>query len=214
MKSKISIPLLLSSLFLVNCAPKSETITFKDYIEIVTNATENEQNIFLFTQSTCANCHKIRPLLNKYLAANGDVNLYELSLDTTLSKVDDTKYIFKDETMGYFTGDSTNDCIKALDNRISLYADDFNLDINNDEFELYAPISDETSKYRFIYTPLIIFYSGQSEVKIVNNLSSLLTKNSKGDYEYDSFVQALEFPSEITKWDKPFDLEYYTKKTF
>ena len=29
--------------------------------------------------------------------------------------------VFMDKTMGYFTGDSTNDCLKRLDNRITRY---------------------------------------------------------------------------------------------
>ena len=217
MKKGFLLSIILLASF-VSCANENDlalkTITYKEYINKVSNEVENDRDIFIFTTSTCTHCQKIRPLLNKYVALNPDVNIFELSLDVKISTFGDNTYIFKDSSMGYFTGDAKDDCIKSLDNRIALYANANNLENNSSTNALYSPIDIEgNSKYMYVYTPLIIFYESGLEVNIINNVDSLLTYDKKNKIEYDSFAKIFEFPTEKNQWDKPFDLTYSTAFT-
>ena len=198
--------LLISSIMvsLTNCNNKQYT-TFKEYTEIVKNASETERNIFIFTATNCAHCQKIIPYIDKYIKNNDDenLNIYKLNVDYWVLPND--QYKFKDETMGYLSGNSENDCIKQLDNRIAKYVSRLGI-IPSDEGEIAISSS---QKYTYTVTPLILFYEGNIEVKIVNNVSKNLQTDEDGKIVYDSLVELLSFPEEKSVWNREFDLTPY-----
>lgn len=181
--------------------------TFQEYVEIINSANENDKNVFVLTSSSCPTCQAIQPLLNKYIHENNDenLNIYELSVDSKVML--NGERVFKDKTMGNLSGKSEDDCIKRLDNRITLYAEANKNDytINNELDEV------EASKY-YLYTatPLMLFYQGKIEVRIINNVHGLLERNKNNEYTYDSFEKLMTYPTENnTNWTKEFDLTYY-----
>ena len=195
------------SLTLFSCQTTDSTvkITFKEYVEIVNNQQEGDKDIFIITSSSCTHCQRIKPLLNKYINENLDesLHIYELSADYTINVKGE--YVYKDTTMGYLNGMITMDCLKALDNRINLYAIES------------QPSSDELflgpdSNYSYVYTPLIMWYENKMEKRVVNNATNLLEKNEDGTLNYESFVKLMEFPTEVPTWDNPFNLKYYSAK--
>lgn len=205
-KKSYLLPLLF---ILVSCGNNSanEYISFKDYVEIVKNEENNKKDIFFFTSSSCPHCQRIKPLLNRYVSENKDeqLNIYELSVDYRL-KVSG-QYVFKDETMGYLSGNSENDCLKALDNRLALYVNETHFaSSSNNEI-----ITGLEGNYLYVFTPLILWYQNGIEVKIVNNVEKMLEINEKGNFTYDSFVQLMDYPEELPNWNQPFNLNYYGK---
>lgn len=203
-------PLLFS---LISCgnigSDGRDYITFKDYVEIVSSASENEKNVFVFTSSSCPHCHAIQPLLTKYIRenTNDEFQIHELNVDSK-SKGNNER-VFKDKTMGYLSGNSENDCIKRLDNRISLYVKT----IAESEYDYFDKGLVELieGKYSYVATPLMLFYQGNIEVRIVNNVSAFLTTNNNNEYTYESFESFMEYPSDMEfVWNKEFDLTYYS----
>ena len=104
---KLNTFLLISSIMvsLTGCNNRDYT-SFKEYTDIVNNASETQRNIFVFTGTNCAHCQKVLPYIDKYIQENEDPNLgiYILSIDYWTLPND--THIFKDETMGYLTGNS------------------------------------------------------------------------------------------------------------
>ena len=46
---------------------KEDYTSFKEYTDIVTNASETQRNIFVFTSASCAHCQKVLPYINRYI---------------------------------------------------------------------------------------------------------------------------------------------------
>lgn len=204
MKKQLSI-VLLASLLLSGCDSLNDYTSFKEYTEIVKNATEGQKDIFFFTASNCSSCQALAPLLKKFIAQseNKDYNVYVLSVDYKI-KLDGTT-IFQDKTMGYISGNVENDCIKALDNRISKYVDAVVKDV-----PIYLFKGDENaSNYSYVYTPLILWYDSGLEVKVANQVVKSLPYDEKGNPKYDAFVEFMKFPEQNPAWYTPFDLDYY-----
>jgi len=192
---------------LVSCGDSltGDYISFKEYIDIVNNETEEQKDIFIFTSSSCPHCQKIKPLLNRYIAENKDknLNIYELSVDykTNLKG----QHAFKDETMGYLSGDSKNDCLKALDNRLTLYMKENQIQPSLEN----SIITGIEGNYLYVFTPLILWYQNGVEVKVVNNVEAMLILDKKNNFTYESFVTLMAYPEEKPKWNKHFDLDFY-----
>lgn len=206
---KINTFLLISSIMvsLTGCS-RQEYTSFKEYTEIVLNASETQRNIFVFTATNCAHCQKVLPYINRYIEENHDPNLgvYVLNVDYWVLPNDQFK--FKDETMGYLTGSSDDDCIKRLDNRIALYVSRMGIIPSTEE--LIAASSSQ--KYTYTVTPLILFYEGNIEVKIVNNVVKNLKMDDNNEIIYESLVELLKFPEEKPVWNNEFNLTPYVKE--
>ena len=192
---KIRTFLLISSIMvsLTGCG-KNNFTSFKEYTEIVTSASETQRNIFVFTSTNCAHCQQFLPYLNRYIEENENPNLgiYKLSVDYWALPNDNFR--FKDDTMGYLTGNSENDCIKKLDNRIALYVSRLGIIPSNEG--LIAASSSQ--KYTYTVTPLILFYEGNIEVKIVNNVVKNLKVDENEEIIYESLVELLKFPEVLS----------------
>lgn len=206
---KINTFFLISSIMLslAGCGKQSYT-SFKEYTDIVTSASETQRNIFVFTSTNCAHCQKVIPYIDRYIEENQDPNLgiYKLSVDYKVMPNDDFK--FMDDSMGYLTGDSDNDCIKKLDNRIALYVSRLGIIPSNEG--LIAASS--SVKYTYTVTPLILFYEGNIEVKIVNNVVKNLKVDENDKIIYESLVELLKFPEEKPVWNNEFNLTPYVKE--
>lgn len=189
--------------FTCSCT-NSDYISFKEYIEIVKNEQGNQKDIFIFTSSTCSHCAKIKDLIKIYkqdIADNNEINLYELSVDFKRNL--DGTVSFNDKTMGYLSGNSSNDGLKQLDNRLSEFVYQSKVEVSND-----SAISKQISgNYLYMCTPLIIFYTNKLEVKLINNIDNVLTVDDNNNYTYSSFQKMMEFDNLYTNWTKTFDLE-------
>lgn len=204
MKYKHLLLVALLSCGLISCN-KEEFTTFEQYVNIVKTATKGQKDIFIFTASSCFHCKKIEKFVDRYIEENTDenLNIYELSVDYTTKLTGEN--VFMDKTMGYFTGDSTNDCLKRLDNRITRY-----IAHHGTEFEdEYMTSTAVGGYYLYILTPLIIWYESGMEVKIMNNVSSNLEYDENKEIIYSSFVSLMEFPTEKNTWGETFDLTHY-----
>ena len=197
------------SLVLTGCFNQTSTrnyTTFKDYIEIVNHQTKNSQDIFIFTSTTCPHCQRLLPLIDRFILENQNenLNIYELNVDSNKKINGTTKFL--DSTMGVLSGDSKNDGLKQLDNRISKYIEVTNtpVGIANEIFTMPG------STYSYVFTPLIILYQNQIEVKIINNVEQIVQMDKKNNFIYESFLQMITFPEESTIWHQPFDLTYYS----
>jgi hypothetical protein len=60
-------------------------------------------------------------------------------------------------------------------------------------------------------TPLIIWYEGNIEVKISNNVIKNLTIDDSNNVDYESFVKFMEYPEVKPSWNIAFDLNPYEK---
>ena len=198
---KKTIPLIvLSSLILSSCDSFDFT-SFKDYTDIVKNATEDQKDIFVFTASSCGTCQEVVPLIEKYIKENeeSDVSIYLLSVD--YEAAENGKYMFKDKSMGYLSGDASNDFIKVLDNRIIEFV------MTQGDYSNYlSPMT--SGNYLYVSTPLAIFYEGGIEVKITNMFAHTLSISDK-DERYEEIKNILKFPEEKPNWNKTFDIDYY-----
>ena len=101
--------------------------------------------------------------------------------------------------MGYLTGNSEDDGLKSLDNRIAKYVEATQVDS-----KLVASVS--SGKYTYILTPLVLWYESGMEVKVVNSVESQLEVDDKGNITYESFVEFLSFPEEKPNWNEEFNL--------
>lgn len=189
---------ILFPLSLTSCFNNTDYITYKEYIDIVKTSVANQKDIFIFTSSTCNQCKKIESFIKDYKNNIKDINVYELSVDYK-SNLNGT-ISFKDKTMGYLTGDSSNDGIKQLDNRLSIFVNETNS--NNSS----SIIQQVTGNYIYMCTPLILFYDSGMEVQLINNVDSLLLKDSNGNYTYESFKEMMTYPDKYPSWNKVFDL--------
>lgn len=204
MKSKPFILLIIPFVCFTSSCSIDDYIMFKDYIDIVKNEQENQKDIFVFTSSTCSHCAKIKDLLKEYkksIADNEQVNLYELSVD--YKKNLNGTISFKDSSMGLLSGNSTDDGLKQLDNRLCEFVIQTNATVSNN-----SAISEQVSgNYLYMCTPLIIFYSNRLEVKLINNIDNVLSKDANNNYTYESFENMMEYPQSYPNWTKQFDLE-------
>lgn len=187
MKKKIIIiPLLFCITNLVTACNNENYTSFKEYVDIVNKQTTT-QDIFVFKSSTCSNCKKIQPYLNRYIKenTNENLNIYTINLDVNSNNS------FADNTLGYFTGNISDDGLARLDKRINSIVYNNNVKIGDNELiNTYPYVS---SKYIYIFTPLIIWYQNGKEYKISNNvLSSLNTIDDEAFY--NSFKEFMEFP--------------------
>jgi len=202
MKKNFLSLLLLTSLVIVGCDDDKEEktyTTFKEYVEIVQNATTSDKNIFIFTQSSCPHCKAVELYFDKYKEEHTDVNVYEITLDKNEDKS------FVDKTIGKSTGDSEKDCLKKLDNRIAQYVTATTCPVGETEL-LNEVVGSNT--YLYMYTPLIVWYEGQIEVQFSNNMEQFLEKDSSGVVTYESFENFLNYPEVRYNWDSSFDLSY------
>lgn len=209
MKKSITFLLISSIMISLTSCNKPQYTSFKEYTEIVTNASETQRNIFVFTATNCGYCQKVLPYIEQYKQeiTDANLNLYILNVDHWVFTNDE--YRFKDETMGYLTGNSENDCIKRLDNRIALYVSRLGIIPSN---EGLIAVSSST-KYTYTVTPLILFYEGNIEVKIVNNVIKNLKEDESGKIKYDSFIELMKYPEEKPVWNNEFNLTPYVKET-
>ena len=188
-------------------AKKVDTISYKDYVEIVTNATEDDKNIFIFTTGNCPHCQKISPYIDRYYNndIDDDTKIYKLSLE--YKKTNNEYFQYVDTTMGYCSG-ADDDCIKILDERIGSYL----FETNNLNDEGIITDYDENHYYSYIMTPLFIFYSGKQEVKIINAAEKLLeTDENNNKIKYDSFKEMMSYPESNPNWNQAFDLIPYNR---
>ncbi len=199
MKHKKSFLLLLLSLLLVSCQDNNY-ISYKEYIDIVKTQEQDQKDIFFFTSAACSHCQKIKPLINKAMEQQEEFGfkIHELTVDQDTS-FSNKRIPFSDKTMGYLTGNSEDDGLKALDNRIAKYVATTKVDS-----QLVASVS--SGKYSYILTPLVIWYESGMEVKIVNSVQAQLKEDDKGNITYESFVEFLSFPEEKPNWNEEFNL--------
>ena len=196
--------LLLTSLILVSCNSSYEYISYKEYIETVKNETNGQKDIFVITASTCGTCQEIVPLIEKYKTTIEDenLNIHLLTVDRKSNAVNGL-YPFKDETMGYLSGDSANDCLKQLDNRIIEFV------LANPNYPYLTRMLE--GNYSYVSTPLAIFYENGIEVKFLNTYTSVLELSDKNE-RYEQFVSLMQYPETNPTWNKQFDLSYYEKQ--
>ena len=112
-------------------------------------------------------------------------------------------YPFKDETMGYLSGDAANDCLKQLDNRIIEFV------LANPNYPYLTRMLE--GNYSYVSTPLAIFYENGIEVKFLNTYTSVLELSDKNE-RYEQFVSLMQYPETNPTWNKQFDLSYYEKQ--
>ena len=129
-----------------------------------------------------------------------DFTIYELSVDQSMKLSD--KVQFTDSTMGYLTGNSADDGLKALDNRIAKY-----VEVTKTSEETLHSVG--SGKYQYVMTPLVIWYQNGMEVKISNIVVSKLQADEDGNLTYDSFVEFLSFPTEKPNWNEEFNLNSF-----
>ena len=208
MKSKFLLIATLLMVTLSSCEEKENKTTFEEYVNIVKNATKDQKDIFIFTSSSCFHCQKIQTSIDRYVSEITDekLNVYEISVDyrTKLNG----ENIFMDKTMGYFTGNSENDCLKRLDNRITKYLAHHGITSDNE----YIMSSATGGYYSYILTPLIIWYYGGMEVKIINNVSKNLEYDESKNVVYNSFVKMMEYPENPVLWGETFNISYYIEE--
>lgn len=199
MKHKKRSLLLILSLLLVGCKD-NQYISYEEYINIVKTQEQGQKDIFIFTSAACSHCQRIKQLINKAISNQDefDFKIHELTVDQTTS-LSDKKIPFSDKTMGYLTGNSEDDGLKSLDNRIAKYVEATQVDS-----KLVASVS--SGKYMYILTPLVLWYESGMEVKVVNSVESQLEVDDKGNITYESFVGFLSFPEEKPNWNEEFNL--------
>ena len=80
MKKIISL-FILSSLILTGCDNFTNT-SFKEYTEIVKNASESQKDIFIFTSSSCFHCQKLESSIERFITENTDekLSIHQLSV--------------------------------------------------------------------------------------------------------------------------------------
>ncbi|MDY2888447.1 MAG: thioredoxin domain-containing protein [Candidatus Caccosoma sp.] len=97
MKKKIIIiPLLFCMANAVVSCNNENYTSFKEYVDIVNNQDATKQDIFVFKSSTCSNCKKIQPYLDRYIKENNNenLNIHTINLDVNSNNS------FADNTLG------------------------------------------------------------------------------------------------------------------
>ena len=183
---------ILSLIFITSCSSTSKitsakikTINYKEFVDSIYNMQEGDKIITIFTQSSCSQCQKMYPYLNKYLDNNSldGITFYNVSLDTKNGA-------FVDSYLGVSDG-SENDYAKKLDIRLQQWSNRVsNLDL------LYMG-----DTYSYLSTPLFIWYENKIEVKVSNKFEEYVD-------DYDSFVTFMEFQSENANFNVEFNLTY------
>ncbi len=201
MKKKIIIILLFCISNLITSCNNESYTSFKEFIDIVKSQNSTTQDIFVFKSSTCSNCKKIQPYLDRYIKENDNknLNIHTINLDVN------SNGSFTDNTLGSFTGNTSDDGLSRLDNRINSIVYDNNIIAGDNELiNTYPYVS---SKYIYIFTPLIIWYQNGVEYKISNNVLNNLN-TTDDDVFYSSFKEFMEFPqSSLYLQVKPFNIE-------
>lgn len=184
---------------------KISTISYQEFVNIVNDANEDDTNIFFFTVSSCPYCQILSPVLDRYYNNDADdsLHIYKLSLDYSTTSTD--RYQYNDKTMGYFSGQD-DDCIKILDERIGEFL--YETGGLNDEHINVNMETNSSYPYNYIYTPLLVFYKGNYENKVVNSIASLVDEKNK--VNYNDFKEMISYNNEVV-WEKAFNLIAYNK---
>lgn len=206
-----------------------DKITYKEYVEKVKNAQDDEKFIIVFSQKGCDHCPKFYKSMNEYLDSSAykarDIKIYNVDLTTKSSKVkiDNVKYTqYKDSSCGLVSpANSTKndiiaqDYVKKLDNRI----DEFKKSFGEESYSDLSTISDST--YSYVSTPLVIWYESGIETRISNNFESSITlspdEKKATATSFKSYIEDFGGDTKSTvkadNWSEPFDLTYSEYKS-
>lgn len=200
-----------------------DKISYKEYIEKVNNANDDDKMIVVFSQKNCDICPSFYKSMNYYLKNTynkGEFTIYNVDLSTKDSevKINGTKYkVYKDTTLGLVSplNNSKEDILaqdyaRKLDERIQEFQRTaFEGVTSNDLTE----VSDST--YTYVSTPLVIWYEGKLETRISNNFNGLVTMQADGKQatavSFKKFIEDFGGDEESTHeadWHDPFDLTY------
>ena len=209
-----------------------EKITYGEYVDKVNEQAQNDESedfIVVFSQKGCEFCPSFYKSMNAYLDSNSydeaNFKIYNVDLSTKSSKVkiNDSKYtVYKDYTCGLVSPASNTkeeiiakDYIKQLDDRIAQFKSVVG-DTENTDFA--AELSSTETSYRFVATPLVIWYQDGIETRVCNNFNGLSYLEWSTDKEqvknssFKSFIQDFGGDTDNTlsaeEWVDDFDLEY------
>ena len=182
-----------------------KTIKYSEYVEKVRDSGEDDKYVFVFTQDDCDHCKSFYPVMNNYMKKykdNTDFEIYSINL-TTKTKGDEV--IYKDSTAGKVTGETDNDMVKQLDERIN-------------DFKVYSNYTNDltsvdSKQYNYVATPLVVWYVGGMEVRISNNFDGSVSSDANGDKALTSFKTWIELFEQSSfqapdGWNQEFDLQY------
>lgn len=211
-----------------------EKITYGEYVEKVNEQAQNEDTqdfIVVFSQKGCEFCPSFYKSMNAYLDSNSyssaDFKIYNVDLSTKSSKakINGTKYtVYKDSTCGLVSPASNTkeeiiaqDYIKQLDDRLAQFKSIVGDSANTD---FAAELSSEETSYRFVSTPLVIWYQNGLESRVCNNFTGLSYLEWTADQEqvknssFKQFIQDFGGDTDNTlsaeEWVDDFDLTYST----
>ncbi|MBQ8206946.1 MAG: hypothetical protein IJZ77_05725 [Bacilli bacterium] len=211
-----------------------EKITYGEYVEKVNEQAQNEDAqdfIVVFSQKGCEFCPSFYKSMNAYLDSNSyssaDFKIYNVDLSTKSSKakINGTKYtVYKDSTCGLVSPASNTkeeiiaqDYIKQLDDRLAQFKSIVGDSANTD---FAAELSSEETSYRFVSTPLVIWYQNGLESRVCNNFTGLSYLEWTADQEqvknssFKQFIQDFGGDTDNTlsaeEWVDDFDLTYST----
>ena len=192
---------LLFPLLLTSCGKSQsilEKMTYKNFVATVKNQQENQKDLFVFTSSTCFHCKKITPLLERYVTENEKpISIHTLSLDISKKS---GKTVFDDSSMGSYSGNSADDAIKQLDNRL------FKMIVSNNISQGVEQLS--VGHYAYISTPLFIWYENGLEKKVMNSIEDEI-KDNDDSLSYDKLLKIIEDFDTNYNWTETFNLEYF-----
>lgn len=202
-----------------------ETISYKEYIEKVQAQDEDDKMVIVFSQNSCPNCPLFYKSVNEYLKANDygeEFKIYNVDLSTksTKVKINGTKYKqYKDKTCGLIAVGTdqevlAKDYIRQLDQRIS----DFYTEVtaaNGGYNELTSVGESNSNTYRFVSTPLIVWYEGGIETRMCNTFENQVELESNGKKatgsSFRAFITDFEGSQDVSDfWDNDFNLTYNT----
>ena len=215
----------------ISTSNSMQTITYQEYIEKVNAAASSEEDekfIIVFTQNDCEYCPKfyksVAPYLKEsdYKDGSCGFKIYNVDLSTRSTKVklNGTKYTqYKDRTLGICAGKSTESKILELDylGQLDRRIDQFANIVGVSELDTVA----DDSSYKYVSTPLIIWYENGIETRISNKFDS----SFEGKWEssgkkvqnsaFRSFITDFEGSDGATNymWTEPFDLTFNTSRS-
>ncbi len=205
-----------------------DKISYKEYVEKVKDAKDDEKFIIVFTQKGCDHCPKFYKSMNEYLDSSAykasDVKIYNVDLSTksTKVKIDGVKYTqYKDASCGLVSPASSTkneiiaqDYVKKLDVRI----DEFRQSFGEEAYADLTTVADST--YTYVSTPLVVWYDSGLETRISNNFESSITLSPDGKKatatSFKSYIENFGDGKNNTikadNWSEPFDLTYSEHK--
>ena len=196
-----------------------EKITFEEYTQKVeAQAQGNEEDfIIVFSSSSCEICPILFKSVNEYLKSDsykeGKVKIYnvDLSLKSTKVKVDGTKYKrYKDSTAGlYATSESVfeKDAIRNLDVRLQKFVGMFE--------NGYSGLAEvESGEYKYVSTPLVLWYSNGIETRASNTFGNSVELKSDGKQatpsSFKEFITDFQKETTADVWNETFNLKPFT----